>query len=397
MNQWKARWTKPAGLLCRVDSMKIESIEISVFELPMYPAVTSVVEFGSPPGTRWKQAFPSGGDVPVQVIKVVTDEGLDGVCTVGDWRYTELNWQQIATLRELAVGEDPLDRDRLWSKLSAASRFLNPVWWGGFDNCLWDIAGKTSGLPVAELLGGTRKSATAYYNTAGSTVDELIRDGEKGLAAGFTTLKDHLAFSFKQNIRAFESFRNAFGSDVGLMHDAVLASYNFDEALQVGKALESTDFIWFEEPIDDRLHKQNKKLCELLEIPIAGAETLMHDPTLGELWLRSGAVNVLRVHARHGVTALQRLAHTASELCANVEPNAYGPLFGLVHAHVACGIENVDWFETAPPPNGASMGEAIGLLNPVVPSGGSVTYPDVAGWGAEWDWKRFEKERVAVL
>jgi L-alanine-DL-glutamate epimerase-like enolase superfamily enzyme len=377
--------------------MKIQSIEISVFELPMYPAVTRVVEFGSSADPRWKQAFPRSGDVPVQVIKVVTDEGVEGVCTVGDWRYTELNWQQIATLRELAVGEDPLDRDRLWSKLSAASRFLNPVWWGGFDNCLWDIAGKVAGLPVAELLGGARKSGSAYYNTAGATVEALIRDGEEGLAAGFTTLKDHLAFSFQENIRAFGLFRDAFGDEIGLMHDAALTSYNFDEALEVGKALEAAGFIWFEEPIDDRLHAENKRLCELLDIPIAGAETLMHDPVLGEFWLRSGATDVLRVNARHGLTAVNRLAHIASELGANVEPNSYGPLFGLAHAHVVCGIENVDWFETAPPADGAAMGIEIGLLNPVVPKNGTVTYPATPGLGAEWDWKQFEKKRIAVL
>ena len=386
-----------AGLLVRVDGMKIESIEISVFELPMYPSVTRVVEFGSSSTPRWKQAFPPGGDVPVQVIKVLTDQGIEGVCTVGDWRYAELNWQQIATLRELAVGEDPLDRNRLWSKLSAASRFLNPVWWGGFDNCLWDIAGKAEGLPVAEMLGGARKSATAYYNTAGGTVEELIRDGERGIEAGYSTLKDHLAFLYEDNIDAFESFRNHFGPDVGLMHDAALASYNYDEALVVGRALEATDFIWFEEPIDDRLHDQNKQLCDLLDIPIAGAETLMHDPALGELWLKDGAVDVLRVHARHGTTAVQRLAATAADLGTNVEPNAYGPLFGLVHAHVVCGIQNVDWFEIAPPPNGAAMGEAIGLMNPVVPVNGAVTYPAAPGWGTEWDWKQFEKKRVAIL
>ncbi len=377
--------------------MKIESIEISVFELPMYPRVTTVVEFGSSTDPRWKQTFPVDGNVPVQVIKVVTDDGIEGVCTVGDWRYTELNWQQIETLRDLAVGEDPLDRSRMWSKLSAASRFLNPVWWGGFDNCLWDIAGKVAGLPVADLLGGSRKRANAYYNTAGSTVEELIRDGEKGLAAGFTTLKDHLAFSYKENIDAFEKFRDAFGSDVGLMHDAALASYDCEEALVVGKNLEATEFIWFEEPIDDRLHDQNRQLCSLLEIPIAGAETLMHDPALGELWLRSGAVDVLRVHARHGVTALQRLSNIASELGANVEPNAYGPLFGLVHAHTVCGIENIDWFEIAPPADGMEMGKEIGLLNPVIPENGFITYPASPGWGAEWDWKQFEKKRVAVL
>ena len=35
--------------------IKIESIEISVFELPIYPRVTGVVEFGSSTDRRWKQ------------------------------------------------------------------------------------------------------------------------------------------------------------------------------------------------------------------------------------------------------------------------------------------------------------------------------------------------------
>ncbi|MBT3995861.1 MAG: hypothetical protein HOF01_08685 [Chloroflexi bacterium] len=377
--------------------MKITSIEISVFEIPMYPATTQVVEIAPAPNLRWRQAFSDGGPVPVQVIRVSTDEGIDGVCTVGDWRYTEMSWRQLAQLRALAIGEDPLDRDRLHSKLNTAGRFFEPGWFGGFDNCLWDIAGKVKGVPVAELLGGAKKRIQAYYNTAGSTADELIRDGESGLEAGFTVLKDHLAFAFDENIRVFEHFRNEFGSEIGLMHDAALAGYNYDEALEVGKALEPLDFIWFEEPIEDRQHENNVRLCELLDIPIAGAETLMHDPELGELWLKTKAVDILRVHGRHGTTPLLRSAKYAANLGANVEPNAYGPLFGIVHAHINCGIENIDWFENAPPSNGAEMGEEIGLLNPIRPIDGWVTYPDAPGWGAEWDWKQFEKKRVGIL
>ena len=64
--------------------MKIVEIEISVFEVPIHPAVTKVIEFGKPYRRRWKPAFPSGGKVPVQVIKVITDGGIDGFCTVGD-------------------------------------------------------------------------------------------------------------------------------------------------------------------------------------------------------------------------------------------------------------------------------------------------------------------------
>ncbi len=377
--------------------MKITAIEISVFELPMYPVTTQVVEMSDSTNLRWRQAFGTGGPVPVQVIRVSTDEGIEGICTVGDWRYTEMSWRQIAQLRELAIGEDPLNRERLHSKLNMSGRFFKKGWFGGFDNCLWDIVGKVEGLPIAKLLGGARERVQAYYNTAGSTPDELLRDGEAGLEAGYSVLKDHLAFSFKENIRVFEQFRSAFGDHIGLMHDAALVNYTFDEAMRVGEALHNLDFIWFEEPLDDREHEDNVRLCEALDIPIAGAETLMHDPQIGQLWLKIKAVDILRVCGRHGTTPLQQSAKYAATLGANVEPNSYGPLFGLVHAHINCGIENIAWFENAPPANGADMGEEIGLLNPIRPVKGWVTYPDSPGWGAEWDWKQFEKKRVAVL
>ena len=64
--------------------MKITSVEISVFELPMYPTVTQVVPVGDPADLRWQQAFPKGGPVPVQVMQVMTDEDINGICTVGD-------------------------------------------------------------------------------------------------------------------------------------------------------------------------------------------------------------------------------------------------------------------------------------------------------------------------
>ena len=105
--------------------MRITSVEISVFELPMYPIVTKVAPVGNPSELRWQQAFPKGGVVPVQVMQVMTDEGINGICTVGDWRYTELTWRQIAQLRELVIGENPLERNLLLSKLNAVSRFFN--------------------------------------------------------------------------------------------------------------------------------------------------------------------------------------------------------------------------------------------------------------------------------
>lgn len=377
--------------------MKIESIEISVFELPMYPPTIRLADTGKEGVRLLQRKGASGGLVPVQVIRVRTDDGVEGICTVGDWRYTEMQPQQLNQLREIAIGENPLNRELLYSKLCSVARFYDPAWFGGFDNCLWDIAGKVSGLPVAQLLGGAKERVQAYYNIIGDSLAELVSDGESALEDGFTVLKDHLPYSARENIRLFHELRKSFGDDVGLMHDAALTKYTYQEALKVGRALEEDDFIWLEEPLPDRQLENYVRLTDALDIPVAGAETLMHDPELGALWLRSGAVDVLRVNGRHGTTPLLKLANFAEMHDANVEPNTYGPLFGLVHAHLGCGIGNIHWFETSPPFDGAKMGEEIGLLNPVVPHEGWVSFPDAPGWGAEWDWKQFEKKRVAVL
>ncbi|MCH7801014.1 MAG: hypothetical protein IIC24_05645 [Chloroflexi bacterium] len=377
--------------------MKIDSIEISVFELPMYRSTIRSMETETESGPPWLGASASSGLVNVQIIRVRTDEGVDGICTVGDWRYTEMHPQQLGQLRQLAIGENPLNRERLYSKLRSAARFYDQAWFGGFDNCLWDIAGKVSGLPVAQLLGGAKQRVQAYYNITGNSLTELVKNGETALENGYEVLKDHLPYDAKKNIRLFHELRKSFGDQVGLMHDAALTQYSYEEALKVGRALEAEDFIWLEEPLPDRQLENYVRLTDALDIPVAGAETLMHDPELTALWLRSGAVDVLRVNGRHGTTPVLKLANFAEMHHANVEPNTYGPLFGLVHAHLNCGIGNIRWFETSPPFDGAKMGEEIGLLNPVVPQDGWVTFPDTPGWGAEWDWNQFEKKRVATL
>ena len=74
-------------------------------------------------------------------------------------------------------------------------------------------------------------------------------------------------------------------------------NYTFDEAVQVGKELENLNFIWLEEPLPDRHHKDYVDLCKQLKIPVAGAETLMNEPEISKLWLESGARDILRVNA----------------------------------------------------------------------------------------------------
>ena len=379
--------------------MKIEAIKISVFEMPSNTSRFDLKEIEQGGWRRWVPARSESVQSSIHVLHVLTDEGIEGVCTVGDARYTAMRRDDLEQLRFLAIGEALSDRERLNSKLHAATRtmFTKPGWFGAFDNCLWDITGKSAGMPVYQLLGRARKKAPAYYNFRGKTKEAAADDAQKAVAKGFPAVKDHFSGAGRENITWFKAAREAVGPDIDLLHDAALAKYSFEEALWVGRALDELEFGWFEEPLSDRDQISLQRLCDELDLPIVAPETLMHDLELSAKWLISGTTDWLRVNARHGTTSLVKLAHLAELHGARVEMNGPGGLFGLVHAHLVCAISNTSYYEFFPGGSRDVKGKEIGLMNPPLPKKGYIAPPDTPGWGAEWDWAYFEKHRVAEL
>lgn len=376
--------------------LKIRALNVSVFELPANTARFQMEEVGQGARQRWVRRSAGAMNEQVHVLHVKTDEGVEGVCTVGDARYTTMRAEDLEQLRLLVVGEDPLERERLYQKLQAATRgmFTMPGWFGVFDNCLWDIAGKIAGLPVHGLLGRARSSCSAYYNFNSGDKEAAVADAQKAVSDGFCAVKDHFRGDADENIACFHAVRDAVGDDVDILHDAAGCSYSFFDAVRVGKALEYLRFGWFEEPLADRDQIHMKQLCDALAIPVLAPETLMHDVDLSAQWLISGATDLLRANGRLGTTAVVKLAHLAELHRSKVEFNGPGGLFGLVHAHLVCAISNTTYYEYFPNGSRDARGREIGLLNPPIPENGTITPPYNPGWGAEWDWEYFKKKRV---
>jgi len=126
-------------------------------------------------------------------------------------------------------------------------------------------------------------------------------------------------------------------------------------------------------------------------------ETFMYDTDKGDKCLRYGATDLIRQNARDGTTNLMKRAQLAERHGTNVELNGRGGLYGRVHAHLLCSIQNTSYYEYFPGGRHDADGEQIGLLNPVAPINGRLRPPDTPGWGAEWDWTQFKKKIVEVV
>ncbi len=385
-----------ACLLKKGRPLKIRALSVSVFELPANTGRFQMEEVGQGAHRRWVRRGAGQTTEQVHVLHVKTDDGIEGVCTVGDARYTTMRTEDLEQLRLLVVGEDPFERERLYQKLQAATRgmFTRPGWFGAFDNCLWDIAGKATSQPVHGLLGRVRGHCPAYYNFNSADKETAVVDAKKAMDLGFMAVKDHFRGDADENIACFHAVRDAVGDAVDVLHDAAGCAYSFYDAMRVGKALEYLRFGWFEEPLADRDQGHLKKLCEALSIPILAPETLMHDVDLSAQWLISGATDMIRANGRLGTTGVMKLAHLAELHHAKIELNGPGGLFGLVHAHLVCAISNTTYYEFFPNGSRDTRGREIGLLNPPVPENGHITPPYNPGWGAEWDWHYFKKKRV---
>ena len=368
--------------------MKITAVKLYILEHPERKG--SGHKLVQVPNLRRIQYIHKGlpSDQPAQqnFIQVETDAGITGRCT------TTMSPAQAAILRAQVLGEDALDREKLYQMLHKGTRWVYqpPGWFGDFDNCLWDIAGKAAELPVYALVGRMREQFPVYLTGGDGTVADYLHAIEAGREIGINAYKFHSYKGGKADISILREVREAVGPDYALLHDPV-CSYTLREAIEVGHVMEELDFVWLEEPFHEQKMNLYQELCRELTIPVMATEMLMHDIGLSSQWLIHGATDRLRVNARHGTTQALKLAHFAELYGTNVELNGQGGLFGLLHAHLGCCIDNTDFYESfsAAADGNRQQGLEWGMLNAPLVLDGHLSPPDGPGWGAEWDEERF--------
>jgi D-galactarolactone cycloisomerase len=203
------------------------------------------------------------------------------------------------------LGEDPTRVEFLWEKLYSASRLPLALAHGrpyhragsrgetihaisGVDVALWDISGKSLGVPIYRLLGGGVRDRLPAYASGGWAPPEQTADEVLGYRArGFRGVKIRVGGLDEPHFpqRSFERLplaREALGPDVQLMMEAH-GALTVDRAVRLGESARELELSWFEEPVlaDDDL----QGLAEVRRrVPMPGRSVLSAYALIQHVW-----------------------------------------------------------------------------------------------------------------
>ena len=333
------------------------------------------------------------GLAPLDVLKITTEEGAEGLFFRTDVNLSESN---VSDIKLLLVGQDPLDRERHWQNLWHLAR--RKIRRDGYmkvlsyvDMALWDLAGKAFGVPVYKLMGGYRDKIKIYAssNSQGlqQYLDEVVSCREHGVMA----YKIHPGpRNAKECIELCRAVREAAGDDMVLMLDnAGSRIFTREDALRVGRAIEDLDYYWYEEPIPDYDVEGLIMLREKLDIPICAVENVLTGMYDVPQYILRRAVDIVRSDTRlyGGITPCKRVADLCSVFGMQCEIHAATAMCDLANLHVECAITNSEYHELFWPPPRAPRGIPLRSLPYRLDHEGFLHISQKPGLGFEMDWE----------
>ena len=342
-------------------------------------------------------------------VKVRTDQpGLHG------WGEATLEWKTRAVvgavedLSELILGEDPRDITRCVQILRKQSFWrlgaIGQSAASGIEIALWDIAGKTIGVPAWQLLGGRVRDRVRVYAHLGlgemnavyhSFDGERLRThcralGDRGYtAAKIVNLPYTHYLAEPSAVAGFAEsvllLRDELGPNFAIMIDFHGRPASSRAALSYIDAVKDANIMFVEEPVQPGDTAALAFVRQHSQIAVASGERLI-EPNEFEDVLTARAVDVIQPDICHcgGIGEARRIAQRAEILGIGVAPhNPAGPVAGAAALHFAIATPNhiiqeemtgaVPWYAE------------VVSKNPIARDGGYWCIPTAPGLGVEID------------
>ena len=314
-------------------------------------------------------------------VLVHTDEGITGLGeTFYGARTVEAHIHE--TLAPLMIGEDPRRIEYLaaraegylgWRSSGAETRGNS-----AFDIALWDILGKATGQPIAQLLGGFTRPAIRTYNTCAG-IDYVKEDtgqqtGNYGLGKGgnyddlngFLHRADELALSLLEDgitaidmaaektkgrdisaadltaaLVPFDKIRAAVGDKIDIMVE-FHSMWQLLPAMKIARALAPYATYWHEDPIRMDSLELLRRYAAVSPAPVCASETLGGVGAFRDL-IATGAAGVIMLDLSWcgGLTTARKVAAMAEAEKLPIAPHdCTGPVVLAASTHLSLAAPN---------------------------------------------------------
>ena len=319
-------------------------------------------------------------------LHVHTDEGVTGLGeTFFGAATVEAHVHEWIAPR--VIGRDPLEIDALSRDLVGYLGFRSSGAEvrgnSAFDIALWDLWGKATNQPIAQLLGGFTRREIRTYNTCAGTEYIKKATGQAtsnwGLAAGldyddldaFLHRADELAHSLleegitamkiwpfdgaaersrglhitaeemKVALQPFEKIRTAVGDQMDIMVE-FHSLWQLLPAMRIARALKSFGTFWHEDPIRMDSLSDLRRYAEASEAPICASETLGSRWAFRDL-LETGAAGVVMLDLSWcgGLSEARKIAAMAEAWHLPIAPHdCTGPVVLAASTHLSLNAPN---------------------------------------------------------
>jgi galactonate dehydratase len=340
------------------------------------------------------------------IVRIETDEGITGVGE-GGISGRELAMQgMLEHFSGFLLGENPHRIEHLWQTMYRGAYFeggkITAATISAVDIALWDILGKSLGVPVYQLLGGAYRERVQCFASPGVLNGPGCVERARELAdAGWRYMRfspgmSDADWSEERNdvFEPFESIELAvhwLGEIRRAVGSSVEMSIDFHHRLSVAEAalfcqrVESLHLQFVEEPIRAENPDAYRQLRSMTPVPFAIGEEFSSKWAFAP-FIEQGLLNYARIDVSNvgGLTESKKVAGWCETHYIDVMPhNPLGPVTTAATIHLAASLPNFAQLEyqhrlaEAYPPD----------LFPLMPAldGDSFPLPTTPGIGVEFD------------
>jgi L-alanine-DL-glutamate epimerase-like enolase superfamily enzyme len=337
--------------------------------------------------TPFVTALRSTSTVESLLVEIVDADGVSGWGEAPQvWRVTG---ESIAGAEacvdgpmSFVVGRDPDDTWALTRAIADAVPGNNNAK-AALDVALHDLAARRLGIPLARLLGSTRRTVQTDVTLSAGSAADLANAATARVKDGFSVLKAKVGTSADADVARVRAIRDAVGPDVTIRLDAN-QGWSARDAVGAIRALEDsgTGVELVEQPVAAHDIAGLAWVSDRVETPILADEAVFGIRDLTEV-IRQRAADMVNVKLAKcgGLTAARTLldlarAHGLGTMIGSMmeSPVGIGAAASLAAAYGTSEVNDLDaawWLATSPVSGGVTY------------DGDTLTLPDAPGLGME--------------